>query len=115
MTEVKTLADFKRFLRMPGATVQVIQNDWMNPEKTIHPLTPKPGYFDAKQIAKVQSTSVQFSTGSWLAFGKAVNVRFHGDTVTFCMNQDGTFSQVLVYRLSNSIEPSRPEATAAAE
>lgn len=97
---VRSLADFKRFLALPGATVQVTRNDWTDPEKTIHPLTPKPGYFDPKQVAKVQSNTVQFTSGSWLTFPKASHARFNGDTVTLCMAQDGTFSACLVYRLS---------------
>ena len=96
---IKTLADFKRFLALPGATVQVIRNDWSDPAKTCHPITPKPGYFDAKRVIKLQSNGVYFTTG-WLAYPKAVHVRFDGDTATLCMNQNGTFAQVLVYRLS---------------
>jgi hypothetical protein len=97
---VASLAEFKRFLRMPGATVQVIRNDWADPAKTAHPITPKAGYWNAKQIAKVQSNSVQFSTGGWLQFPKASNIRFEGDTVSICMKEDGSFREVLAYRLS---------------
>lgn len=97
---VRSLADFKRFLARPGATVQVIRNDWMDPAKTIHPLVSKPGYWDAKQVQKLQSNTVQFTSGSWLQFPKASLARFNGDHITLCMNQDGTFSQVLEYQLS---------------
>jgi len=95
-----TLADFKRFLAEPGATVQVIRNDWMDGTKTSYPIVAKPGYFDPKQVALVQSNSVKFSTGSWLSFPKRAHVRFNGDIVELCMNQDGTFAAGLVYRLS---------------
>jgi hypothetical protein len=97
---VTSLADFKRFLAAPGATVQVIQNDWSDPAKTLHPIKPNAGYFDPKTVAKLQSNSVQFSNGGWLQFPKSAHARFDGDTVTLCMNQDGSFSQVLVYKLS---------------
>lgn len=99
---VTNLASFKRFLAEPGATVQVIRNDWTDPEKTMHPLTPKPEYWEPKQIARLQSNTVQFSTGSWLAFPKAAHARFEGDTITLCMNQDGTFKDVLVYKLTRA-------------
>ena len=95
---LRTLADFKRFLATPGATVQVIRNDWSDATKTIHPIQPKPGYWDAKQIDRVQSNCVRFSTGSHLNFPKAAHARFDGDTVTLCMDQDGSFRNVLVYR-----------------
>lgn len=99
---VTTLAEFKRFLRQPGATVQVIRNDWSDPAKTIHPITPKAGYFDPKQVVKVQSNGVYFTTG-WLAFPKATHARFEGDTVTLCMQQDGSFSACLTYKLTSLI------------
>lgn len=105
MVNVKTLADFKRFLAQPGATVQVVRNDWMDAEKTPHPVVPKAGYFEPKQVSRLKSNGVYFTTG-WLAFPKAAHVRFDGDTATFCMNQDGTFRQVFVYRLS--LTPAAP-------
>jgi hypothetical protein len=97
---MKTLADFKRFLATPGATVQVIRNDWADAAKTGHPITPKPGYWDPKQIDRVQSNCVRFTTGSYLPFPKATHIRVEGDTVTLCMEQDGSFRNVLVYRCS---------------
>jgi hypothetical protein len=101
---VRSLAEFKRFLAEPGATVQIIQNDWMDPAKTIHPLKGAANYFDQKQVAKLQSNTVQFSTGGWLQFPKAAHARFDGDTVTLCMDQDGTFKHVLVYRLTKQAD-----------
>jgi len=97
--DVHSLADFKRFLALPGATVQVVQNDWSDPNKTIHPIIPKPGYWESKQVVKLQSNGVYFTTG-WLAFPKAAHARFEGDTVTLCMNKDGSFRAVLVYKLT---------------
>lgn len=98
MVTLHTLAEFKRFLATPGATVQIIQNDWSDPAKTIHPITPTSGYWDPKQIAKVQAQTVKFTSGGWLQFPKAAHVRCEHDTVTICMNQDGSFRHVLVYK-----------------
>ena len=102
MTEinVKTLADFKRFLATPGATLRVIRNDWMDTSKTNMPLRPKEGYWEPKRVKTLQSNAVEFTTGSWLAFPKAAHIRCNGDTITICMNEDGTFAQELVYRLT---------------
>lgn len=100
MVSIETLADFKRFLREPGATVQIIRNDWTDPAKTMHPLTPKAGYFDAKQVRQVRSNAVEFTTGGWLTFPKAAHFRAAGDVIEIDMNQDGQFRHVLAYRLS---------------
>lgn len=112
---VTTLASFKRFLAEPGATVQVVRNDWTDPAKTRHPLQPKAGYFDPKQVSLVQSNSVKFTTGGWLAFPKASQIRCEGDRVTCCMQQDGTFSDVLVYQLTYAAEPAAAEGTEATD
>jgi hypothetical protein len=97
---VRSLADFKRFLAQPGATVQIIRNDWSDPAKTSHPMTARAGYWDAKQVEKLQTNAVRFTSGSWLQFPKAAHARFDGDTATFCLDQDGTFAYQLVYRLT---------------
>jgi hypothetical protein len=98
--EVHSLADFKRFLALPGATVQVIQNDWTDPVKVSHPIRPKTAeYWQPKGVSKLQSNGVWFTTG-WLAYPKAAHVRFTGDTAVLDMNQDGMFTHVLVYALS---------------
>ena len=98
MITLKTLADFKRFLATPGATVQVVRNDWCDPSKTIHPITPKAGYWEPKHVSKVQSNAVRFTTGSYLPFPKAGHMRFDGDTVSICLQGDGSFRDLLVYR-----------------
>lgn len=105
--ELHSLADWKRFLAMAGATVQVTRNDWSDARKTIHPITPRAGYWEPKQVTKLQSNGVYFSNG-WLAFPKAAHVRFDGSaTVTLCMAQDGSFGAVLCYRCW--LEPSTRE------
>lgn len=97
MIAIKTLADFKRFLATPGATLQVIQHDFVTPEKA------KPGFFDPKQVALVQSNSVKFTTGSWLPFGKAKDYRFNGDEVTIALNAGmggDPFAKTMTYKLT---------------
>lgn len=99
--QLNSLADFKRFLATPGATVQIIRHDWA----TSH--NPKPGFFDPRKVVKVQSNGVAFessssSNGSWLYFDKASNYRFDGDKVTVDLKSDGTFDKVMVYKCWNA-------------
>lgn len=97
---IRSLADFKRFLATPGATLQVIRNEWGDPNKTSHPLPFKPGYFEPKQVQKLQSNTVQFTSGSWLRFPKTSEIKFEDDTVIIDLNQNGKFEHVLVYKLT---------------
>ena len=97
---VKTLADFKRFLASPGATLQVIRHDFVTTDKA------KPGFFEPKTVALVQSNAVKFSTGSWLPFGKAAHYRFTGsDEVTIALS-DGVgpdpFAKIMTYKLTRA-------------
>jgi hypothetical protein len=101
---VRSLIEFRRFLAQPGATVQVIQNDWNAGTSAVLGRQPKPEYWERKKVAKLQTKAVQFTTGGWLTFPLAKHVRFNGDTVTIDMNKDGTFSQVLVYKLSQEVQ-----------
>lgn len=97
MIAIKTLADFKRFLATPGATVQVIRHDFVTPEKA------KPGFFEPKQVARVQTNAVKFTTGSWLPFGKAAHYRFAGDEVTVALSEGvgpDPFAKVMTYKLT---------------
>lgn len=98
MPTVDSLAALKRFLALPGTTLQVVRNDW-----STQPFwRPKPGYWEPKQVAKLQGNAVQFTTGSWLRFPKASMIRFAPQSQSFllCMNDDGTFREVLEYALS---------------
>jgi len=101
--DMKTLADFKRILAQPGCTVTVLRNDWL---ANRDPKSLKPWYFEPRTVGKLQGNAVAFNTTdpdgrlSWFWFPKAKCVRAEGDTITFCMKQDGTFDEVLVYRVA---------------
>lgn len=92
---LKSLAEFKRFLGQPGATVQMLRNDWVRPG--VQMLAAKETLFEAKTVQRLQSNGVQFSTNGWLYFEKADQYRFNEDEVTVSM-VDNTFEEVIVYR-----------------
>ena len=83
--EIKTLAELKRHLATPNATLQItefascIRGEWI--EKQPH--NPKP-----RQVAKLQTNSVALkdettkSGTSWLEFGKAIEWTFNGNQAT---------------------------------
>ncbi len=97
--DVRSLADFRRFLSHPSATVQVVRNDWSDPTKVPNPIRTPAGYFEPKKVKNLLGKSVQFTTGSWLDFPRASNMRFDGDTVTVDLDQNGHFDYLLVYKL----------------
>jgi hypothetical protein len=94
MVNVKTLADFKRFLALPGATVQITRHDYVLRDKA------KPGFLDPRTVAKLQTNAVQFSGGSWLYFKSAREYRFNGDTMTVDLGDDAKFERVMEYKLT---------------
>jgi len=76
--EVRNLAQFKRFLATPGATVTMIEHsafEQMRPEK-------RDEMFGPRTVQKLQTNAVQFSNGGWLHFGKASDWTFENDTAT---------------------------------
>lgn len=108
---VKTLADFRRFLALPGATIQVLRHDWIeqgkagwtDPARIISTMAPR-------TVKKLQNNAVKFSNDGWLYWDKtcggqgAKSFRFDGDTVTMDLGKDGTFAQVCIYKLSQHKE-----------
>ncbi|QRM34772.1 hypothetical protein [Microvirga sp. VF16] len=100
MTDVniRSLADFKRFLAHPGATIETLRNDVM----TRNGQTPetRPHAYGTRQVKKLQTNAVQFTGNNWLWFGKAAEYRFSGDVVTIDVSKDGSFKDVIEYKLS---------------
>jgi len=102
MTDVsiRSLADFKRFLAPPGATLEVLRNDVM----TRDGFTPetRPQSFGKHQVKKLQINAGQLAGDNWLWFGKAAEYRFEGDVVTMDVAKDRSFKDVIQYKLSLS-------------
>lgn len=94
-TEVNSLAAFKRFLKEPGAAIEMIQHDWY-PQ-------PVPGI---RKVKKLQTNGVQFEPtepgkqGSWLYFDRAKDFRFENGIMKVALDPDKTgFDKVMIYKL----------------
>jgi hypothetical protein len=93
----RNLAEFKRFLALPGATVTMIEHsafEQMRPEK-------RDEMFGPRTVQKLQTNAVQFSNGGWLQFGKAADWTFENDTATCRIGAREGYRPALkmVYRL----------------
>jgi hypothetical protein len=100
MTDVnlRSLADFKRFLTLPGASIETLRNDVMarngqTPET-------RPQCYGTRQVKKLQTNAVQFTGDNWLWFEKAAKYRFAGDVVTIDVSKGEPFAEVIEYKLS---------------
>lgn len=101
MLVLKSLADFRRFLALPGATIQLIRHDRCpNIEKHAEMWKPR-------KVAKLQTNAVKFTNNGWLHWdGKlggttAKSFRWNGSNiVTVELSHDGSFSQVFQYECS---------------
>ena len=63
---IDSLASFKRFLAMKGATIEMIKHSYLDPK--VDKNDKQKAMYEPRKIAKVQSNGVQFSGGSWLYF-----------------------------------------------
>jgi hypothetical protein len=96
-----SLADFKRFLATPGATVQIVRHDWVG--EGAGKIPAKDHFFDPRKVQKLQTNAVAFvsphdKNGSWLWFRKAKDFRFEGDVVTMQLEDGGDWSEVMQYK-----------------
>ena len=96
--DLRSLADFKRFLTLPGASIETLRNDVMARDGQT-PET-RPQCYGTRQVKKLQTNAVQFTGDNWLWFGKAAEYRFSGDVVTIDASKDGSFKDVIEYKLS---------------
>lgn len=98
--KLKTLADFKRFLALPGATTQLIRHDWF-PERER-----KPAIWEPRTVDKLQTNAVAFKMTdserpSWLYFDGASRFRFDGsDIFSVLLDSErlGPMGPVMQYR-----------------
>lgn len=97
--QINSLAAFRRFLKTPGARIQLIRHDGhaANPEKW------KKADWSERTVAKVQHNSVKFSNGSWLMWHREGAAMFRFDntdivTVNFARPDAEPFSQIFQYR-----------------
>ncbi len=70
--DVHTLADFKRFLAMPGARVRAVAFAWFDEETNCYNFVqPSTRIATRRAIESVSPSFVVFEGGSRLSFGKA--------------------------------------------
>ena len=53
-----------------------------------------------RKVEKLQTNSMKFEGGSWLDFRAAKNYKFEGDKITVSLNDDGSFTEVMEYQLT---------------
>lgn len=79
---IRSLADFKRILALPGATIQLVRHDYL--DGRIPAADP---FWQPRTIRKVRSGDVEINMpgsarASYLEFGKAANWVFAGNSAT---------------------------------
>ncbi|AWN39497.1 hypothetical protein [Methylobacterium durans] len=104
---LRSLSDFKRFLEMPGATIQIVQNTFMDrqPESAREAYRAK-GMFEPRTVQALSRKAAVFAvkghpTTVWLYWDKGVRRwRFSGDTVTVPLETAMGPPDAIVYRCS---------------
>ncbi|MEA1830828.1 hypothetical protein U8607_01910 [Methylobacterium durans] len=104
---LRSLSDFKRFLEMPGATIQIVQNTFMDrqPEASREAYRAK-GMFEPRTVQALSRKAAVFAvrghpTTVWLYWDKGVRRwRFSGDTVTVPLETAMGPPDAIVYRCS---------------
>lgn len=101
-TSINSLAAWRRFLALSGATVQLIKHDGHTDRPDI--FASRNGFWEPRTVAKLQTNAVKFSNDSWLYWDRegAKMFRFDGSnivTVNFARHEsDEPFSKVFQYR-----------------
>lgn len=86
---LRSLRDFKRFLRKPGATIQIVRNTLIERQAAeAQEAYRRKGMFEPRTVRALSKKAAVFGVGShdttvWLYWDKGTrNWRFNGDTVT---------------------------------
>lgn len=102
--QIKTLADFKRFLAEPGAVVTMLRHDTVDLKIAAGTATDRQKHmYGPRKVIKVQSKSVQFegpngTEGFWMDVDKASEWRFDGtNKVILALTDSNTAEYLLSY------------------
>lgn len=109
---LRSLSDFKRFLRNPGATIRVVQNTLIDrqlaaPQKAYR----DKGMYEPRTVLALSKKAAVFSvrghpTTVWLYWDRGVRKwRFSGDTVAIPLDTALGRTDEIVYRCSLEPEP----------
>ncbi|MDR7036196.1 MULTISPECIES: hypothetical protein [Methylobacterium] len=104
---LRSLSDFKRFLERPGATIQIVQNTFMDrqPEAARDAYRAK-GMYEPRTVQALSRKAAIFAvkghpTTVWLYWDKGVRRwRFSGDTVTVPLDTAIGPPDAVTYRCS---------------
>lgn len=115
---LRTVSDFKRFLAKPGATIQIVQNTFLERQPAgFRDAYRKKGMYEPRTVQALSKKAAVFSvkghpTLIWLYWDKGTRKwRFSGDTVTVPLDTGVGPPDAIVYRCSYGHEPEHePEA-----
>ena len=120
---LRSLSDFKRFLRKPGATIQIVHNtliDRQSPQA--REAYRRKGLFEPRKVRAISKKAAVFEVPGhdstvWLYWDRGTRKwRFNGDTVAVPLNSALGPSDEVVYRctLATDAAPGQ-EATSSTE
>ncbi len=104
---LRSLSDFKRFLRKPGATIQIVHNTLI--ERQPHQFREayrRKGLYEPRTVRAMSKKAAVFDVKGhdetvWLYWDKGTRKwRFHGDTVAVPLNAAMGAPDEVVYRCS---------------
>ncbi|WP_336485239.1 hypothetical protein [Methylobacterium nigriterrae] len=107
---LRSLSDFKRFLAKPGATIQIVQNTFMDRQPASARVAYQAkGMYEPRTVQALSRKAAVFSvkghpTTVWLYWDKGVRRwRFSGDTVTVPLDTALGPPDEIVYRCSYAV------------
>lgn len=113
---LRSLSDFKRFLRKPGATIQIVRNtliDRQSPEA--REAYRRKGMFEPRTVRALSKKAAVFGVGNhdttvWLYWDKGTrHWRYSGDTVTVPLDAGVGPPDEVTYRCSLPEERAKPQ------
>ncbi len=111
---LRSLSDFKKFLRKPGATVQIVQNTFVDrQDEATRAAYRQKGLYEPRTLRAMSKKAAVFDvkghdTIVWLYWDRGTrNWRFSDDTVTMPLNATLGPPDAVVYRCSLPSSPGR--------
>ncbi|GLS46891.1 hypothetical protein [Methylobacterium brachythecii] len=112
---LRSLSDFKRFLRKPGATIQIVHNTLIERQPTqFREAYRRKGLYEPRTVRAMSKKAAVFDVKGhdetvWLYWDKGTRKwRFQGDTVAVPLNAAMGAPDEVVYRCSLPEEAPQP-------
>ncbi len=113
---LRSLSDFKKFLRKPGATLRIVQNTFVERQDAAsREAYRRKGLYEPRTVRALSKRAAVFDvaghdTTVWLYWDRGTrHWRFSGDTVTVPLHATLGPPDAVVYRCSLSEGPTRSE------